>query len=266
MILRGTRGQHGRDRRDPGIREAHKPLIVIRISADVSPRQSRGRRADIGVVLGDQLDLLVGRVVADDRADQVDQRHALGVLAGLLQHIAGVLHHHADEAGKLVRTGEGLIELPVPYRQRLFEGLHAVEIHLLGQGFANDIGIDGSTVNKNGRINRRIVDKALVNRRELARDVAVLLHGHLHALELAGVRTDGEDGLGQDLRDSGREGIVTCFQCFLTCGHKAGSVGHRDAVDAGCLKQDRVQDRGHLIKSQVVSHRNTSFYLLSSVF
>ena len=262
MVFRAAFREQRGDRCDTSICKAHEALIVCLIALNICPSQSR-RGADIGVVLRNQLDILISGVVAENGADEVGDRHALGVLSCLFQHIGSVLHHHGDEACELVRTGKRLVKLPVIDRQRLFVDFHAVEVFLLNQRLGDHKRINSAVVHDHSRINCRIVDKGLVNSGELSRDVAVLLLCHFQTAEFAGVRPDREDRSRKHLRDSRGQRIIAGFQRFLSGSHKAGSIYGGKSSRTSCLCGDRVKNSRKLIKSKVICHVVLPPYLIT---
>ena len=252
--LFGAFRQHRGHSRDPGIRKAHELLIIGIVALDACPGLDvLAGETKIRVPLGHELDVLAG-IVADDSSDEVDDRRTTNVLAGLLDHVAGVRHHHGNEARKLIRALESLVELPVIHGQLLGEHLAAVEILLLDQGKVQNERIDRLAVDHDSRVDARISFERLVDRAQLARDVAVSLLRHLETGQLRPIGPHGKDRFRQHLRDSGTEHVIARLESFLAASDERAGVGRGESRDTGGLRLNGIQNSCKLMESKVICH------------
>ena len=243
-------GHKRRNSRDAGIDPLHEGLEV----GGLVDRGCREGQASGRVVLGQQMDNALRAL------DQIGGQHILcgdvvghqspgQVFAGLLQHIVGIAHDHADKALKFIGGRKRAIKLIAEDGIAFLEHVFAIEVGLEDVGDSDLLLIHGLAIRQ---LDAVVLLKILVGNVELADMVAVALAIHHHAAKLRGIGADAENGAAEHLGHGAHNGIVAGFKHGLGLGDKGRGVHGGGNLRARGLRMDCVQNGCDLVETHFI--------------
>ena len=163
-----------------------------------------------GIILGQQVDD-TGRIInGNDTAHQVCQGGPRHRFAGLFEFIRHVPGDQLNETAHLVRGGKRYIQLVIENGVVVLVGVHAVKIRLQDLGFFDNLLVGGFAIAADGVFIIIVMDRVLhatvvlkipVRDLDFAGVQFKLAVGKLHAVKLAAVGTDRENGPAQHSGD-----------------------------------------------------------------
>ena len=268
LIERGALGHDVHQVADPGIHPAGERGIVVRLQDSLRGQSIITGQAQLGVVLGDQVDhssgiAQRGQGVGDvvQGADQVDGDRSADVLPVLGQLVGPVEDGSGVVAHKFFRAPESSLQGAQEFGPDILVDRLAVELGLQGIVLVDLVHVHSHAVAGGGVlagiVGHRILEALIVldvgiGKADLADSVAPFLLVHVEGGEFLLVGTDSEDGPGPHLGEGIHDRIRSALDGRGGHADEFTDIGRIQDCSAGGLLHYILEDGAGLLDDHVV--------------